>query len=71
MIGSKDYLKGRNVPFPPDKHAEINRKFATLAATFGEHWLAANKDHPLQQLWARDDGLATVEPVWSVMRSSE
>jgi len=60
----KNYLRGRNTPFPLEKHAEVNGKLATVASTFGENWLLLKKEHPLQELWARDDGLATVELAW-------
>jgi hypothetical protein len=60
----KDYLIGRNTPFPAEGRAEVNGKLATVASCFDERWLQLEEGHPLQDLWGRDDGLSTVELAW-------
>jgi hypothetical protein len=60
----KDYLIGRNTPFPAEGHAEVNGKLATVASCFDERWLQLKEGHPLQDLWGRDDELSTVELAW-------
>lgn len=44
-------------------NAEIERRLVALVRHFKEPWLSAEGDHPVQKLWSRRDGLATIELV--------
>ena len=57
---TKDYIFGRQNVVRADV-AELNSKLESLAQVFEEAWLTANDKHALQQLWARQDALATNE----------
>ena len=61
----QDYLSGRYFSLKgPGTHA-LNQRLEAIAASFGSQWLAGRDQHPLQELWARKDGLATCELVSS------
>jgi hypothetical protein len=59
-ISAADYLTGRQNP-SKGSHTELNAKLAAIVASFSEAWLTQAGASPLQRLWARIDGLATVE----------
>lgn len=57
-----DHLIGRNVPIPDT--AEPNQRFETLATTFEARWLTLQEKNPLQELWARQDYMTSIELAW-------
>lgn len=56
----RDFLQRRQNVVEVDA-ATLNAKMLVLVNLFGEKWLSAKADHPLQRLWNRTDVLATNE----------
>ena len=58
----QDHLSGRQfrVLTAEETHA-FNERLEAIVVNFGSEWLSEQNQNPVQELWARKDGLATYE----------